>query len=298
MIFLNVLFPILVLVSLGYFLTQRGHIKPDMLSKLTFWLLSPSLIFTSLLNDKIEVAIFLEFGKFVLLFTLIFWGIARIASKIGKLTSDSTAAFALAVVFTNGGNYGLPLLLFAYGQDGFSLGVVYLTTSTLLMSTLGVPIATSGEEWSWKPIISIARTPLFHAVISALLVKAAGFEIPLFALRPLQLLADAAIPMMLILLGTQLVGVQLGQQLKLLGAATALRLGLAPLVAWGLSLLLGFSGLMHKVAVIEVSMPSAVNALVLASYYKRDPKFVSPVVLVTTVLSVISLTILLILLGA
>jgi len=101
------------------------------------------------------------------------------------------------------------------------------------------------------------------------------------------------VPVMILLLGVQLVGVRLGKRLALIGTATGVRLALAPLIAWGLAGAFGFEGLLADVAVLDSSMPTAVNALVLASYYDRDPRLVSSVVLTTTVLSALSLTLLL-----
>lgn len=298
MIFLNVLFPILVLVSVGYFLAKRGHLDGEMLSKISFWFLSPALIFSALLENEIASEVFYEFGGFVLIFSLIMWLIALLSGRIASLGSETTAALSLSIVFTNAGNYGLPLLLFAFGEEAFAYGVVYISISTFVMSTLGVIISTWGESFSFKPFINIFKTPIFYSVVLAVLIKSFAIELPLFVIRPIDLMADAAIPMLLVLLGAQLVGVQLGKRIRLISYASALRLGAAPLIAWGLASLFGFSGLIFKVAIIESSMPAAVNALVLATYYRRDPRLVSSVVLTTTTLSVVTLTVLLMLLGA
>ena len=143
MIFLNVIFPILVLVALGYGLTKRGHIETNMLAKLSFWFLSPSLIFAALYENDVPLHLFWDFGIFVVIFTVVFWLISIAIGKMGCLSAATTASLSLSVVFTNSGNYGLPLLLFAFGEEGFALGVVYVTMSTLLMSTLGVVMATA-----------------------------------------------------------------------------------------------------------------------------------------------------------
>jgi hypothetical protein len=296
MVFLNVLLPILVLVAVGYGMARGGRLSSGGLSKLTFWILSPALIFVALYENEVRPDVFLDLGVFIVLISLAFWGIALAVSRLGGLSAETGAALALALVFTNSGNYGLPFLLFAFGDEGFQLGVVYVSISSLLMSTLGIVISTWGDHWSWAPFGNILKTPLFYSVILAVALKLGGVGLPLPLMRPLELLAQAAIPMMLLLLGTQLVGVQLGKRLDLIGTATLLRLGLAPLAAWGLAGAMGFSGLLHDVAIVESSMPTAVNALVLASYYGRDSRLVSSVVLATTALSAPSLTALLLLL--
>ena len=297
MVFLNVLFPILVLVVIGYVMARTGHLRSDELAKLNFWILSPALIFTGLVENEIELRVFLDYGIFILVLSIVFMIVGFGLSRLRGLSVDSTSALTLALLLPNTGNYGLPLLLFAFGDPGFALGVVYLSVSTLVMSTLGIAVATWGGEWSWKPFVNIGKTPLFYAVLLAVVVRMASVEMPLFVVRPLQLLSDAAIPAMLLLLGTQLVGVGLGRRRVLIGQATALRLGLAPFAAWGLATLMGFEGLTHAAATIEASMPTAVNAVVIATVYNRDPRLVSSVVLATTAFSVLTLGVLLMLIG-
>lgn len=296
MVFWEVIFPILALVAVGYGLGRRGHLEGEGLSKLTFWVLSPVLLFTALIHNEVEPALFVRLGGFVLVFSLVFWLLALALARLLRLSPDTGAALALALVFVNAGNYGLPFMLFAFGEEGFALGVVYISVSAFLMSTLGVVIATWGRTWSWEPFRNVLKTPMFYGVALALAFKGGGWQVPGFLMRPADLLAEATVPMLLILLGVQLVGVQLGRRWRLIGLATVLRLGLGPLVGWLLSGAFDLEGLLRGVAVLDSGMPTAVNALVLASYYGRDPRLVSSVVLTTTVASALSLTLLLLLL--
>lgn len=298
MVFLNVLFPILVVAAIGYILGRTGHLGSAELAKLNFWVLSPALIFTGLLENDISLTVFLDYGVFILAISLLLIGAALVMARWGRLDLDAQSALGLGLILPNTGNYGLPLLLFAFGDSGFALGVVYLSVSTLAMSTLGIVVASwGGARWR-DSFLNVLKTPLFYAVVLAIGARLGGIELPLFVMRPLQLLADAAIPAMLLLLGTQLVGVQLGRRRTLIGLGTAVRLGLAPVLAWGLTLLLGFSGLTQSVAILQASMPTAVNAVVIATVYDRDPRLVSSVALATTIASVGTLGALLLLLGA
>ncbi len=100
------------------------------------------------------------------------------------------------------------------------------------------------------------------------------------------MLAEATIPAFLILLGLQLSQVKLGHRLREAGTVAAMRLLGAPLLAWPILALLGMEGLLRTVMVIEASTPAAVNALLLALEYDRDPQLVSSIVLLTTVASI------------
>ena len=68
-------------------------------------------------------------------------------------------------------------------------------------------------------------------------------------------------------------------------------------LAVGLSYLLNLDELSTKLAVMLSSMPTAVNVTILAIEFNVRPRFVSSVVVVSTVASVFTLTLILVLLG-
>ena len=75
----------------------------------------------------------------------------------------------------------------------------------------------------------------------------------------------------------------------MVGAAVALSLVAAPLVALGLTWLLGLSGTDRQAGVVLASMPTAVITTILALEFDVAPVFVTNVVFLTTVLSPLTL---------
>ena len=66
---------------------------------------------------------------------------------------------------------------------------------------------------------------------------------------------------------------------------SAIKLTIPPLLGLGLTRLLGIEGLLRVVLVVEAGMPSAVNALILATNYRRNTELAATTVLVSTILS-------------
>jgi malate permease and related proteins len=111
------------------------------------------------------------------------------------------------------------------------------------------------------------------------------------------LVGDAAVPLLLIILGLQLAETgRIGEGPKV-ALATVMRLGLSVPLAVGLSYLLSLDDLSTKLAVMLSSMPTAVNVTILAIEFNIRPRFVSSVVVVSTAASVFTLTLILVLLG-
>ncbi|MCR4404191.1 MAG: AEC family transporter [Candidatus Acetothermia bacterium] len=294
----NVLWPIFAILAIGYALGKWG-LPPQPVARLSFWALMPAMIFVSLYESTISPGVFGLIFLFVLLFSLAMWGAGDLAGRLLGLEAHSRAGLALTLILTNCGNYGLPFLLFSLGQEAFDLGVVYLIGQTILLSTLGVLIALRGERFSPRAFAQVLKTPLLYAVAAGMALRQSGLWLPEYLVRPLSMLSQAAIPVLMILLGLQLSQVRLGRQLKLRGVgwATALRLLGAPLLSWPLLALLRIDGLLGRVLLIEASTPAAVNSLLLAIEYGRDPELVSSIVLLTTVLSSATLPVILMLSG-
>lgn len=294
----NVLWPIFAIFGIGYALGKWG-LPPQPVARLSFWALMPAMIFISLYESAISPGVFGLIFLFVLLFSLAMWGIAYLFGRLLWLEPHSQAGVALTLIFTNCGNYGLPFLLFSLGQEAFDLGIVYLISQTILLSTLGILIASSAERFSFKSFAEVLKTPLLYAVAAGLALRESGLSLPEYLFRPLSMLSQAAIPVLMILLGLQLSQVRLGSRLKLRGVgwATALRLLGAPLLSWVILTLLDINGLLATVLLIESSTPAAVNSLLLAMEYERDSELVSSIVLLTTVLSSATLPVILMLSG-
>ena len=142
-------------------------------------------------------------------------------------------------------------------------------------------------------LTSILKVPWFYAFVLALVVRAFSISLPLPVSRPIELLAQAAIPVQLVLLGVALSEVRIEGLLRQATLLTVAKLLVPPLLAWGVSTALGVQGLLRAVLIVQASTPSAVNALVLSLQYQRRPQLTATVVLLTTVGNLATMSILL-----
>ncbi|GAY75251.1 hypothetical protein NBRC111894_805 [Sporolactobacillus inulinus] len=82
----------------------------------------------------------LHIFAFSLIMTAVLWLLAVVAAKWMHLSEGSKRALTLTLVFSNANNYGLPVLLLAFGQSGFHLAPfmssVRLFSSMFLVATL------------------------------------------------------------------------------------------------------------------------------------------------------------------
>jgi predicted permease len=101
-------------------------------------------------------------------------------------------------------------------------------------------------------------------------------------------MAQAAVPMMLLLLGVQLARIDVRGHLRHIvgpiSLSAALRLLVPPLLCLLLAPLLGVSGMPRNVVLLQLSMPTAVTAALLATEFGSDVQFVSAAILISTLI--------------
>ena len=206
------------------------------------------------------------------------------------LERPALVAFLLVVMFSNGGNYGMPVVLFAFGRDALSHSVAYFVASSLVSNTFGVFLAATGRRTLRQALIGITKVPAIYGVVAATLVVSSGLTLPLAVTRPIELLSNAALPVMLLVLGMQLERASLPDRPAVVFVAVVLSLVVAPVVALGLVRVLGLAGAARQAAVIQASMPAAVVTTILALEFDVAPTFVTSVVFATTIASPFTLT--------
>jgi hypothetical protein len=289
----NVLTPIFVIIGLAVLLDRLFAPDPRAFSRAVVYLFSPCLVFNGIARSSLQAD---ELGLIVaagvlssLAMALIGWGLARLFRFERKLES----AFILSVVLVNSGNYGLPLTEFAFGEEGLQRAIVFYVASSVVSNTLGVYLASRGAASVRRSLLNVLLVPLPYATLLGFAVNMARIELPLPLDRAVSLLGQAAVPVMLLILGLQLSRTRVRGQIGPILLATVTRLAVAPLVAFPLVALLGLSGLARQVSIVEASMPTAVMGGVLATEFGGDAEFTTAVILVSTLASIVSLSVLL-----
>lgn len=291
-VFVNNLLPILLTTGAGFALGRTLHPDIKTASRLAFYIFSPCLVFVSLARVEIAGG---EFGKLALFTLMISALMGTVSFLFGKLLGvgrQLLASLVIASVFVNSGNYGLAANKFAFGEAALGRAMVCFVFSTIILYTVGVLIASMGKFPPAQALRKLLAVPAFYGLIAAGLVRETGWQIPLFLDRSVTLLSDAAIPLMLVILGLQIAEARTWprSRIGLIGAAGFLQLVATPLVALLLARWIGLSGLARQAAVLQSAMPAAVVATILAVEYDLDVPLVTGTVVLTTLLSPLTLT--------
>jgi malate permease and related proteins len=294
MFLVNVIVPVVLIAGAGYLFARLVKFDLIPFTRLSFYILVPALIFQSMLGSSISGSVVAK----VALFVLIVHGALLLLGALGmRLTTwdgNTKATALLAFTFSNCGNYGLPILLFAFGDAGFALGVVYMVAHQVYQIVFGVGIASWRKGMAIRKVLwQVLTVPWLYAMVLALVVRATSFELPVAVARPIELVASAAIPIQLLLLGMALAQARLGSLIRQAAPVSLAKLIVPPLLAWGTAAALGLDGLLRAVLILEASTPTAVNALILSLQYDRRAELTASIILLTTLGGVATTTLLL-----
>lgn len=275
---IGILAPVFLCVIAGWYWAHSGRqLDTRQMAQLVMDIGSPCLILATIPTLALDADILLGFAGAALVAIACTALLAFILLVVLRWPWQD---FLSPLVFGNHGNMGLSLSLFAFGEQGLALSLVFFTFSTLLHFTLG--ISTLDREFS---VARTLRSPLVLSMVIALSLLASGHTLPSWLAQTVALLGNIAIPLMLLALGVSLANIGTGStvqglQLSALRFFTGIIGGLAS--AW----LFGLQDVAHDVLLLQSAMPAAVFSYLLAEQYQRSPQAVAGYVLSSTTLAI------------
>ncbi len=261
------------------------------LTATVFYLFSPALVFVALSGTELSW----DLGARIVGVAVGVWTMMIVLAlswtRIRGHDPAKRAAVMLAMASPNVGNMGIPVALLAFGDRGLEIAVVNFVIGAVMTNSAGIAIDSTADGGSWRQMLSApCRYPYAHAAAVGLLVNAGDVELPVAVDSSVHTLAGAAIPVMLVVLGLQLRNPASRTELLDLGAVTAVRLLMAPSLAFAGATLVGLDGVERATVTVLAAMPVAVITTIVATEFRTRPDFVTRTVIVTTLASIATLT--------
>jgi predicted permease len=213
-------------------------------------------------------------------------------SLIRRHNAAMRAGFALGVTTPNLGNMGLPVAQLAFGDAGLQVAVMNFVAGATLTNSAGIAVASMAGGSPLRALGAPFRYPALYAAAGGVAVNAFAIDLPITIEAPVESLAAAAVPAMLVVLGLQLQHAGGREHLLDTVAVNLIRLLAAPAVAWAAASALGLDGVTRGTLVVLAAMPTAVIATILATEFNAMPAFITRVVVTTTLSSMLTLTLL------
>ncbi len=282
---LNITAPIFILAAVGYGWVKLGfEYRVEFVTQLAMTLSVPCLIFVALMTADIDpqalgslsLASFTAYG----LVSIVFLGIV-------KLRKLDTSTYLAPLVFGNTGNLGLPLAMFAFGEEGLSYAVVVFAVMAILSFTIGVWVVAGGGS-----PIRVIKEPVVAATFLGALFLWQGWQTPIFLTNALKLIGQMAIPIMLITLGVAIARLETNNMGRAVWLS-AIKVVVSAGAAWTAARWFGLAPIPSAVLIVQLATPVAVTSYLLAKKYGHEAQPVAGLVVASTLLCVISLPLIL-----
>lgn len=290
-------------IAVGYIIGRIDLLGPHarhVLGRLTFFVLSPFLLFTVLSQADASMLFSSLLPVSAIAAVAVIGGHVLVAKCIWKRNVGETVIGALSAGQVNSNNIGIPLSLYLLGSAAYPAPVILL--QLLVFTPISLTIldrVTSGKTSPWRTFVRTATNPIILGSALGTLVSVLDVELPPIVMEPALLLANACVPVLLISYGISLYGQKVlgtaGHRRDVLLAST-LKLLIMPLIAWVIAqFLFGLSAHEVLIVVVLAALPTAQNVFNYSQRYdigesiSRDTVFITtigcvPVLLLATVL--------------
>jgi malate permease and related proteins len=244
----------------------------------------PALIFSTLTKLQVPLDAFLRMAG---IYGIAVAGALIFGVLITMILRLDPRTYVPALSFSNTGNMGLPVTLFAFGEAGLTLGISVFVIASICGLTIGAGISSGRTSFD-----VVYRNPLIYGIVAALYFMIADQRPPLWLANTTELIGGMAIPLMVISLGFAMSRLRVQSFRRSVGlSAVKLLYGFA--LGYGVAEIFGLTGVERGVLILLCSMPVAVHNYLFAQRYDRNPSEIAGIVLISTVMVYAALPVLL-----
>ena len=306
---LDVVLPVFGIVLAGWLCGRfglLGEASSEALNRFVYFVALPALFFVSMarvpVGDVLNLPFLAAFGGGVAIVALVSLPVSRLVFGNGL---GPSGLYALSATFSNTGYMGIPLLVTAFGPEGALPAIIATVLNGAVVMAIGIAIVEADLARGRGPARialdiagGVGRSPLVLSALAGIATSALGLALPKPLVTFCDILGAAAPPAALFAIGLFLVGRSITRGLPEVCWLVALKLLAQPLVTWLLAVpVLGLDPFWAAAAVILAALPTGSLVFVLAAQYGVYVQRATAAILVSTVLSVITLSVLLALLG-
>ena len=289
----------LLIILVGAALRRFGILREEdgpALVRIVLYAALPALVFVILVEAELGAELALV-PVAAWLIHLVMLAICFGLAAIWRMDRPLTGAFTTSTAVGNTGFFGLPLIA-ASGAgvslpaavmfDALGTGIMTFTSTVIISSAFGT--ATDRTGFDWGRLGRALALPPMWALVAGITVNLMGVdELPEAIDRPLEILAAAVLPLVMLYAGLIISARHLRTFWAEVLASTILRLGVAALVGYAVGYAIGLRDELLHTVVLMAAMPTAMMSLVFASEFKTRYEMVASAVLVTTLLSTLTL---------
>lgn len=285
----SIIFSILsiyVFIVIGYVAkrTFKEKIDDRTITLLNVYFLQVFLTFWGLLLHPVDITLLYAPSIYIVIVVVALIFAALFAKHLFHEKKEYSIAMVAALI-GNTANLGIPLNIAIFGEVSIPYTTVINLVNVFVVYTIGVYYYSRGSFDVKTSLLNIVKLPILWAAIIAILLSVYGYKPSHTVMSMLTMGAYASITMQLFLFGIYLYGTKIREINKtLISWVLGFKFLVLPLLAFMVLYFIELDPMIKGILFIELLMPLAVANVNLSSLYDCEPKIVTALVLITSVL--------------
>ncbi len=296
---INSIAPVFFLILLGKILDNLNffpHSFLEELNRFVYYIALPSLLISSTSTAPFS---FSSTSNMVTLFTLGTLGsltVAWLTSYFLKLPAPKAGSFIQGSFRGNGIFVGLPIIIYTLGTVAEQDASIMLAPIVIIFNVVAVAVLIKCgklNETKNKPVFyilkSLFKNPMIVSCLIGIFLNIVNFKIPSMIYRPMDILGDASLPLILISIGAslELKGLKDTAAPTIIGSI--FKVVLTPVCGLLLMNFFELTEMQKMITIIFLGVPTAGTSYVLAEELGCDGPLSARIVALSTLLSALTL---------
>lgn len=288
------------LIILGYILAKLKMISQEMKVSLTNFILNialPAMIVSGMMiprtREKVEESLLVLIIAFATYAGS--YGVAKLVTKVIKPPKTHKGIFEFALMFSNVGFMGFPVIATIFGGEAIFYAVIYNVAFVSLVYSLGIALVDPSHKKYKMSIKSFLNAGMITSV-AGYIIFVLAIPVPGVLKGVISLVGETTTPLSMVVIGAMLSALPVKKMFNnwRIYVIAVIRVFVLPLIVFGVFKYIPIidNRMLVGVAVIITGMPVAANAALVAQEYGSEPEVASQCVFISTLMSILSIPLL------
>lgn len=296
---LNSLFPVFAVIMFGYIIKHYKFISDEFwpnCEKLAYYILLPVLLFTSIFSASYNNIGHLGAMASISLCTISLIVLCLfVLHFIFKFPSADFIVLLQGSIYANAAYIGIPAASALFGKEGLATYALLMAVVVPFVNAVTIIVLSyyAHERGNiLKAVIKkVSLHPIILACIGGFFLNYSGVHLPSFIMSTLDILGKAAVALGLIIVGGALDIKAIKGTWNYIGASTAIKLTLSPIITIILAHALAVPALQANVVVLYATLPTAAATYLLTKKMKGNAPMMASIIVFETLFAFVTMTI-------
>ncbi|AQQ70251.1 auxin efflux carrier [Limihaloglobus sulfuriphilus] len=306
---LEILLPVIIILSLGFILRKTEFLSSEFtsgLGRLAYWVGLPAYLFYEIstmdkgLNEALESFAVMMCGMAAAII------LAAVICFVFKIKKSYIGSFIQGSFRTNIAYIGIPVVFYTFAGYGSGMrsDIARMCILTLAMcvpayniisviALLVTDTSANGRQF-WKTFQKIVTNPLIISVVLGLLAAHFRVEMPVYLDRSFDAITGLVLPAALLCVGATLAQTRFSWTLLQYSlTASLIKVGFCPLIGYFAADWFGLTDTQKLAVMLLLASPTAVSSYILAEQLNGNKELSASIVVNSTVISFVSFAVIL-----